>query len=555
MFDSHAVTIVPNDARELSERLFWWLQNEERQNFGDYLSKFLCDHLASGIRVRGDVYRLIGSVISDWMIHDDLSCLGKWDRGRIVFWGCGARDETPLTAESLERCFFCGVRGPLTRAVLNLPDSTPLGDPALLTPILYQPRQSTRTKGKAICVPHFHEKSSDAQILETTGADAVVRPSIAKSPEALTQILDDIGSAGFVLAGSLHAAIVACAYGAPFCYFDGGVVDLPFKWRDFSASVNIGTFFANNVAEGQAAYESLIRPRLRKPLLFPILAAAPFRVQSAQLLKAALHDAERLGGRDPIDVGAFSRFVELADRDIAAIAAESHRLTLAAAEKSLKEESLAHADTVRQLRDLTGKYDALSGALSEARARASAAQAVRGAATQAEDRAVRAVARAANADARAARADARALAIEQELQRVSSAYTSLEQSSESRFSAAQKEISYLKRIAEILKEIAEIGRQSAQAYSENTRRPLRTVRRIIALKAIKRGMKLGIVSKEGKLDNWFSRHTPDRCVNMINESLITRQRQPVLASGKASGWSSAQRMRGGGSWLGDRIGD
>ena len=37
--------------------------------------------------------------------------------------------------------------------------------------------------------------------------------------------------------------------------------------------------------------------------------------------------------------------------------------------------------------------------------------------------------------------------------------------------------------------------------------------------------------------------------------LITRQRQPVLASGKASGRSSAQRMRGGGSWFRDHIGD
>ncbi len=37
--------------------------------------------------------------------------------------------------------------------------------------------------------------------------------------------------------------------------------------------------------------------------------------------------------------------------------------------------------------------------------------------------------------------------------------------------------------------------------------------------------------------------------------LITRQRQPVLASGKASGGSSAQRMRGGGSWFRARIGD
>src|SRR5208282_3263665 len=185
------------------------------------------------------------------------------------------------------------------------------------------------------CVPHFYEKSSDARILEATGADAVVRPSIAKSPEALKQILDDIGSAGFVLAGSLHAAIVACAYGAPFCYFDGGVVDLPFKWRDFSASVNIGTFFASNVAEGQAAYESLIRPRLRKPLLFPILAAAPFRVQSAQLLKAALHDAERLGARDPIDVEALSRFIDVAGSDLAAVGSEPHRRAIADAMQAL----------------------------------------------------------------------------------------------------------------------------------------------------------------------------------------------------------------------------
>ena len=41
----------------------------------------------------------------------------------------------------------------------------------------------------------------------------------------------------------------------------------------------------------------------------------------------------------------------------------------------------------------------------------------------------------------------------------------------------------------------------------------------------------------------------------IKSYLITRQRQPVLASGKASGRSSAQRMRGGGSWFRDHIGD
>ncbi len=48
---------------------------------------------------------------------------------------------------------------------------------------------------------------------------------------------------------------------------------------------------------------------------------------------------------------------------------------------------------------------------------------------------------------------------------------------------------------------------------------------------------------------------PGFALIQAKEILITRQRQPVLASGKASGRSSAQRMRGGGSWSRDRIGD
>ncbi len=342
--------------------LIWWLQGQERQNFGDYLTEFLWNNLAAQMRIPGDGYHLIGSTIADGIIFHDLDDIGKWEAGRVVFWCCGMRDENPLSPDSLARSVFCGVRGPLTRDALKLPAATPIGDPALILPLVHTPKQNAGTAGKTVCAPHFLDKNSDQHLLELTGADVIVRPAIANSCEALTQILDELASAEFVLAGSLHAAIAACAYGVSFCYFDDGNVDIPFKWRDFSASVNIGTFFVDNIAEGKKIYEAAIRPRLRTPLLFPILAAAPFRVHPELMLKAALHDAERLGKRDRIDVEALSLLVDLSDREesTASVYAELGR----AVEKSKAAEREAQA-----------RAEEFEAAVEEAQAAESGAQA------------------------------------------------------------------------------------------------------------------------------------------------------------------------------------
>ena len=78
---------------------------------------------------------------------------------------------------------------------------------------------------------------------------------------------------------------------------------------------------------------------------------------------------------------------------------------------------------------------------------------------------------------------------------------------------------------------------------QDRRRPGSKPRVIVALSLL--------ASCSGRL---AAKDHPDHC-GVYKFNLITRQRQPVLASGKASGWFSAQRMRGGGSWFGDRIGD
>jgi hypothetical protein len=38
----------------------------------------------------------------------------------------------------------------------------------------------------------------------------------------LSRLIDKIASASLVLAGSLHSAVVACAYGVPFAFYNSG---------------------------------------------------------------------------------------------------------------------------------------------------------------------------------------------------------------------------------------------------------------------------------------------------------------------------------------------
>ena len=273
------------------KRVVYWLEGEAQQNFGDFLTEYLADSLVQRMLGSADAYRFIGSAICDSIVRDDLAAANAWANGKVAFWGCGARDDRALAPESLARAEFYGVRGPLTRQLLGLPSEVTLGDPAFLLPLFHARKTSPRTAGKRICVPHFLDRKTDEAILAESGADLVVRPSVDNSRDALKAILDDIASADFVLAGSLHAAIVACAYDRPFAYYDAGHVDIPFKWRDFAASIGVSPLYVGNVADGESIYAQFLKSRIVKPALFPLLAGAPFVAKLPMLLAAARHDA------------------------------------------------------------------------------------------------------------------------------------------------------------------------------------------------------------------------------------------------------------------------
>ncbi len=273
--------------------VIYWRQADTVQNMGDYLSELLRLRIAAAPPARYARIRLIGSVLSDFIIKQDLEAAKTRPDGLVGYWGCGMRDEHPVQEDLRAKCRFHGVRGPLTRNLLGLPASTPIGDPALLLPLLHTLRPNHALTGRTICMPHINDSMSDSVLLERTGANAVVRPTVPRSIEALLDTIDAIAAADFVLAGALHAAIVACAYQRPFAYYDSQCIDLPFKWLDFSASIDIPTVFVRTVAEGRRAWEALIAPALQRPKLAPILAAFPGEVQTGLLEKARLWDMAR----------------------------------------------------------------------------------------------------------------------------------------------------------------------------------------------------------------------------------------------------------------------
>lgn len=255
----------------------YWRQGMRRQNFGDSLTELLIGRVVGLPRVSADCWHLIGSVIADEVIETDLDLIGSVHNPVIAFWGCGARDEAGVRSDLYPLCRFHGVRGPLTRDVLGLPKSTPLGDPALLLPLVHKPDPFAETANLALGITHIHDPSPLEDLRIAAGLDVVLSAGIDDDAASLTSMIDAIVSARFVLCGALHAAIVAAAYGRPFAYWDTGHIDLPFKWRDAAESFCIPTVFARTVAEGEAFYEKQMKRKLQLPPLAPILLSSPLQ--------------------------------------------------------------------------------------------------------------------------------------------------------------------------------------------------------------------------------------------------------------------------------------
>lgn len=281
----------PTDTYEPS--LLFWTQHAAVHNFGDLLSEFILRRALVGPLYPAERYFLLGSALDDEVLQAELDALPSTD-STIACWGCGSRSEKGLMPAVSDRIAIFGVRGPLTRAVLRLDEATPLGDPALLLPLLHEPEVRLDLQGKSLCIPHFNEPQSAEVLAKLTGADIVLSPKVRSLDECET-LVSAIASADFVLAGALHAAIVAAAYGKPFGFLDVGLVDVPFKWYDFAASIEMEPQFFADLESARRHFSNQV---LRLPPLAPLLACCPWASRPDILASAIEHDVASGYGQD-----------------------------------------------------------------------------------------------------------------------------------------------------------------------------------------------------------------------------------------------------------------
>lgn len=187
----------------------------------------------------------VGSVLGDRTVGDR--------HRRCVVWGSGWRGDA-LKATTMDNLDVRAVRGPHSAAAVGADASIPLGDPMLLVAHLVPAGPSTTN---AVVVPHVSLPAGDVSA-PAVGCDTVVSAAVRQrtwrnqlTSRAVVHTIETIAGASFVLAGALHAAIVAQAYGVPWAPWRGVGVDCPAKWDDWAAYLGIELEFVDDRARGE----------------------------------------------------------------------------------------------------------------------------------------------------------------------------------------------------------------------------------------------------------------------------------------------------------------
>lgn len=233
-----------------------WKLNGVTRNFGDAIYELLFDsqQLYEWENDQEHLHYPIGSVIANEHLEKAVKA------GLIpVFHGCGWRGRE-LEPELVKVAKFDGVRGPHTRDELlrHGIDEPIVMDPAYKLPLMFS---AGKPNGLAIAVRHIadrQDKTPDS--IHELKADAIFSPVVEDEAD-MVEYIEKLSGARFVLAGSLHAAIVADAYGIPFALLGGDKVDCPPKWVDWLASIGVTDVeWVDNVKDGRTWYNRAVAP-------------------------------------------------------------------------------------------------------------------------------------------------------------------------------------------------------------------------------------------------------------------------------------------------------
>jgi len=225
-------------------KMHWW-RGPEGGNFGDELSPIVVSAIAGRAVERAAIPHAdllgIGSILQAAARSMQLTIR----REPLHVWGTGII--MPLDFPSLPCLTTSAVRGPLTRNVLRLRQSVPLGDPGLLSDRLIERPESKEWAWGVI--PHHSQVESGfvRRVLEHTPNSTLID---VREPDPLATILK-IAACDGIASTSLHGLIVADAFKIPNIWISPQTKrhGLNWKFADYFLSVGRSLFQPLSLSE------------------------------------------------------------------------------------------------------------------------------------------------------------------------------------------------------------------------------------------------------------------------------------------------------------------
>jgi pyruvyltransferase len=187
---------------------FW----HQSSNVGDAITPYILEKLSIPFQytdwgIKEEHYIMCGSILPASNEH-------------TIVWGAGiAQDAEDIIWTQPKQ--ICAVRGHLTRRMLlskGIDCPKVYGDPAMILPLLYSPK--IEKKHYIGFVPHIIDRHLFTDFIDIT--------------QPVEKFIDSILECETIVSSSLHALIIADAYGVKFKWVSSpNVIGGDFKYRDF----------------------------------------------------------------------------------------------------------------------------------------------------------------------------------------------------------------------------------------------------------------------------------------------------------------------------------
>lgn len=211
--------------------IYYYQRRDRITNFGDELNTWLWQRLLPNVLEQVDAAVLVGL----GTLLNDLLPQRLGAAQNVFIFSTGAGYEKKLRRIPAHWRLYC-VRGPLSAQRLHLPLQVALTDGGILLRRLVKAAAPV-PGAPASFMPHVHHAVFAGDLWQLICQQAEIRYIDPRWP--VEQIIAAIQSSSQLIAEAMHGAIAADALGVPWIPIITSPRILPFKWRDWCASLHL----------------------------------------------------------------------------------------------------------------------------------------------------------------------------------------------------------------------------------------------------------------------------------------------------------------------------